>query len=412
MADDLYYEWLGVPHADGRPVDMPPDHYTLLGLPHFCHHAGAIEEAARRQLAKLDKYSIHPDKTRRDAATRMMNEVAAARVVLTDEARCRQYAANLSKNLGIPIPAKPVAPPADLIPIDDGGYELAETSAAPVDQGDLQALDKSLIGTDAPEIKAEADLTAPRDRPMIASMSLNVMIMAVVGVIVLIGIIVGVVLMVKAPDSAPPVSNVTTSAGGSTAGTAPVAPVGVTAPAPDLPDVTDQFDRPLVGSLYRVSTSVGDSSAVSIVNEQLRLTVPGSRAGSVTAEYTPRVTTSPIRKLSFRIKPDRYASFTVALAAGGLKLSLESVDNGMQVRASPGFPAADDGWLTIEPKDEFFTLESERVKSGTNWLLNGQLVATSPDISERGTPTIRFIFYGPGGSTTLIDDVQVWYQKP
>ena len=57
MAEDYYKEWLGIDPGTHQP-DMPPDHYTLLGLPHFCHHAGAVEISAKQRLEKLDKFAM------------------------------------------------------------------------------------------------------------------------------------------------------------------------------------------------------------------------------------------------------------------------------------------------------------------------------------------------------------------
>ncbi|HVW37738.1 MAG TPA: hypothetical protein VHB99_10555, partial [Pirellulales bacterium] len=47
---DALYEWLGIP-----PEDQPPDHYRLLGLRAFEADAAAIAEAARRQIAQVEK---------------------------------------------------------------------------------------------------------------------------------------------------------------------------------------------------------------------------------------------------------------------------------------------------------------------------------------------------------------------
>lgn len=99
MPGDFYSEWLQVP-----PGERPPDHYTLLGLPLFSDDTASIEQAARKRLARLDRYGIHPDTNKRDACHRLMNEVARARVVLMAPGRKRQYDQELSRSRGVPLP--------------------------------------------------------------------------------------------------------------------------------------------------------------------------------------------------------------------------------------------------------------------------------------------------------------------
>lgn len=99
MPEDIYTEWLEVPAGK-----RPPDHYTLLGLPAFCDDMPAIEQAARKRLARLDRYAIHPDPKKRDACHRLMNEVARARVVLASPGRKRPYDIQLAEALGVEPP--------------------------------------------------------------------------------------------------------------------------------------------------------------------------------------------------------------------------------------------------------------------------------------------------------------------
>ncbi|HUY90983.1 MAG TPA: hypothetical protein VMV10_19760 [Pirellulales bacterium] len=47
---DALDEWLGIP-----PEDQPPNHYRVLGLPAFEPDPAAIDEAARRQIAQVEK---------------------------------------------------------------------------------------------------------------------------------------------------------------------------------------------------------------------------------------------------------------------------------------------------------------------------------------------------------------------
>jgi hypothetical protein len=104
---DLYQEWLGV-----EPGRRPPDHYALLLLPRFRDDMDAVESGARRQMDRLDKYALHPDRELRDAVQRMMNEVARARVCLVNPARKKEYDKSLAAQLGLSPPAEQPVEPA------------------------------------------------------------------------------------------------------------------------------------------------------------------------------------------------------------------------------------------------------------------------------------------------------------
>jgi hypothetical protein len=85
--DDEYSQWLRIP----PDVSRPPNHYALLGLPTFCADAKAIEEAADRQLERLDRHALHPDLERRARCQRMMDEVAQARLTVIHPQRRAAY---------------------------------------------------------------------------------------------------------------------------------------------------------------------------------------------------------------------------------------------------------------------------------------------------------------------------------
>ncbi|HZK81879.1 MAG TPA: hypothetical protein VFC46_12445, partial [Humisphaera sp.] len=113
MPDDLYSLWLKV-----APGPRPPDHYALLGLPRFCETQEQIEAAAQRQLDELDRHSLHNDIPRRDACHRMMNEVARARVALTNPQKRAAYDLTLEPGRKAPTPAPSVpASPSVLPPV-------------------------------------------------------------------------------------------------------------------------------------------------------------------------------------------------------------------------------------------------------------------------------------------------------
>ena len=62
----------------------PPDYYRLLGVERFCVDSAKIDEAVYHRHDQLDKYSLHPDKRIRNDSQLLMNEVAKARITLTD----------------------------------------------------------------------------------------------------------------------------------------------------------------------------------------------------------------------------------------------------------------------------------------------------------------------------------------
>lgn len=107
MADgfDPYYTWLGIP-----PDEQPPTHYRLLGLRVFEDHVEAIQNAADRQMAYLRTFQTGPHSP---LSQRLLNEVAAARVCLSNPEKKTAYDAMLwQKMQPSPAPAIPVAPAA------------------------------------------------------------------------------------------------------------------------------------------------------------------------------------------------------------------------------------------------------------------------------------------------------------
>ena len=119
MAVDFYTEWLDVP-----PGPRPPDYYTLLGVDVFCGDQDAIEQATRRQLTRLDEFSLYPDRDTRDAVQDMMNEVARARVDLVNPKRRLTYDQKLARRLGVAVPAEPA-------PADEAETQIAPPPQAP-----------------------------------------------------------------------------------------------------------------------------------------------------------------------------------------------------------------------------------------------------------------------------------------
>src|SRR3954447_5892537 len=80
---DPYHKWLGIPkHL------RPPTYYQLLGLAAAEADREVIEEAAIRQTTHVRAYQVGPHA---QACTRLLNEIAAARQVLLDPKRRKEY---------------------------------------------------------------------------------------------------------------------------------------------------------------------------------------------------------------------------------------------------------------------------------------------------------------------------------
>ena len=110
MPQDLYERWLDLP-----PGPRPPSPHALLGLPDGQWDEPTVDRAARRQLDKLDRYADHPDRRARDAAARLMNEVARARnalVAATTKPVAPHPRTPKSATESAPAPPPPVAIPA------------------------------------------------------------------------------------------------------------------------------------------------------------------------------------------------------------------------------------------------------------------------------------------------------------
>ena len=113
---DPYHRWLGIP-----PKDHPPDHYRLLGIERFESNSEVISDAADRQMAHLRSHQLGQYAA---YSQRILNEVAAARVLLLDPQKKADYDAQLRRNAAAqahavavsaatgPAPAAPAAPAA------------------------------------------------------------------------------------------------------------------------------------------------------------------------------------------------------------------------------------------------------------------------------------------------------------
>ena len=80
---DPYHRWLGIP-----PHEQPANHYRLLGIANFESDQYVIEEAAYRQIGHVKRYAAGQH---RDAANKILNELAKAQVILSDPAKKTKY---------------------------------------------------------------------------------------------------------------------------------------------------------------------------------------------------------------------------------------------------------------------------------------------------------------------------------
>ncbi|MCS7046226.1 MAG: hypothetical protein NZO58_07710 [Gemmataceae bacterium] len=86
---DPYHKWLGIP-KDQRP----PTYYQLLGIAEGESDPEVIEEAAVRQTAHVRTYQIGKHAA---VCTRVLNEIAEARLTLLNPAKRRAYDEQLAR---------------------------------------------------------------------------------------------------------------------------------------------------------------------------------------------------------------------------------------------------------------------------------------------------------------------------
>ena len=94
---DPYHKWLGIP-----PGQRPPAHYQLLGISPDEQDLEVIAEAAIRQTAHLRTYQSGQYAAE---CQQLLEEVAQARLVLSDPAKRKAYDATLSSSKKMPAAA-------------------------------------------------------------------------------------------------------------------------------------------------------------------------------------------------------------------------------------------------------------------------------------------------------------------
>lgn len=96
---NAYHKWLGI-----ASQDQPPNHYRLLGIDLYESDPDVIEGAADRQMSFVRQYQSGPNA---DAAARILNELAIARLCLLKPATKAVYDENLRRTL---LAAEPTLP--------------------------------------------------------------------------------------------------------------------------------------------------------------------------------------------------------------------------------------------------------------------------------------------------------------
>ena len=133
---DPYHKWLGIP-----PAEQPPDLYRLLGVVRFEADPDVISNAADQRMAHLRRFQTGPHGAE---SQRLLNEVAAARVVLLHDEKKMSYDLGLDAEqpaapeaAAPPVVAPPLPPPVDgdalpSLSIDDDPQEHFFPPAAPL----------------------------------------------------------------------------------------------------------------------------------------------------------------------------------------------------------------------------------------------------------------------------------------
>ncbi len=126
---DPYHKWLGIP-----PAEQPPSHFRLLGINPGEDDPDVIHAAADRQMAYLRTMQIGAHAAE---ASRLLSEVAGARIALVDPARRASYNAVLQSAVPAAAveqeaePARPAAKPVLLGTASGtfGSLEILQTLA-------------------------------------------------------------------------------------------------------------------------------------------------------------------------------------------------------------------------------------------------------------------------------------------
>jgi hypothetical protein len=164
MADgfDPYRKWLGIPE-DSRP----PTHYQLLAIVPTEQDRDVIEMAVIRQSAFVRNYQKGPNS---DAASQLLNEIAAAKACLLDPEKRAKYDAGLKPAQPAPTPAVAVLPAvATAIPVQPAMPPTATTQPIVATAVSVQPAVPTAVPVQPAAVPvqpaAPADLVTPAKRP-------------------------------------------------------------------------------------------------------------------------------------------------------------------------------------------------------------------------------------------------------
>jgi WD40 repeat protein len=179
---DPYHKWLGIP-KDQRP----PTHYQLLGVSPQERDPEVIEEAAIRQTTHVRAYQLG---AQADECTRILKEIATARLTLLNSAKRKEYDEQLGR--AGKVPPAPAPAPAPEAHITARPAQRIPAAAAAVAPGPV-------IGAEDVEPAAQPGKRSGLPIGLIIGVGGG----AVVGVLALVLIAVGVVFLMPR-DEVPP----------------------------------------------------------------------------------------------------------------------------------------------------------------------------------------------------------------
>lgn len=400
MQEDLYTRWLGI-----EPGQRPPDHYTLLSLPLFTHTPNAVEAAARAQMEKLDPYAMHPDREQRDASTRMMNEIAQARMLLADPIRREEYDRELAGQRGIEPPGaggesameETIAggAPAFNAGLDASAFSQPESAELGFQPSGDDAVSDSLFQEQAPLQDMDPSFARPRSRHTTIPFSVAILI----GVMVIAAIAGGIVIVAAVLTSEEPKP--------------PPAPPPIVAPPPPPPKqfkFSDTFDSDKLGATYEIRA--GSPSHIRV--QEGKLILGSADEGPARVDLLARLVRELFREARVTVRVEEGSGFTLGVTRSA-KLSVFRTATGMRVRVTPGNLAQTDSLVDNELKlPASDALHIKLVRDDLDdvvWSINEMRVATSPPLKKmkRGYPAVIMQSNGRTGDRVAIDEVHVVY---
>ena len=405
MADDYYMQWLGI-----GPGARPPDHYVLLSLPRFVNSPRAVKAAAAAQLAKLDRHAINPDREKADAATALMNDVAAARATLMDDVQRAAYDRQLASKLGLTsLPSSNTADMAETAvgetvlagdPPDLADLAAAEGAPEPIIRHipeDTDFVPASLFAGQAPLQEIDPSFIPPHSRRTSIPFSV-LMLFGAFALLLITGIIVIGILVFRSD--------------GSTA----TQPIRITAPPkrpqpPPKPapppsfDFADRFEDGELGAAYEIRS--GSTPQVGVHDGKLLLGAAGK--GTVRVDVAPHDQEVLFRRATVKLKIEQGVSFGMGIATAA-RLAVTRTEEGLEVRATPGRPSAGGatGWPR-PPEATITTVDLSREDGSVVWRVNGRKIGTSPEMKPKAWPSLVLTSNGPEGQRVAIESIEITY---